>query len=198
MVDSDRIAAVQWGKLLVNLTNAPNALSGLTVQVMLLDRGWRRIMAAQMVEAMGILRAAGIAFDAPFPVSPRLVPHVLRLPTPLFRRVARAMLSVDAQARTSMALDLAQGRPTEVDALQGEIIRLAAAQGRDAPWAAPFGLSALIALHKAHRDRLVIAGPGIFEAAGIHPVVNVMLDPPAATRRPIGAGGAGEAAGHGL
>lgn len=43
------------------------------------------------------------------------------------------MLRIDPQARTSMAYDLMQGRPTEVDALQGEVVRLARAVGLPAP-----------------------------------------------------------------
>ena len=61
------------------------------------------------------------------------MPHVLRLPTPLFSRIAARMLTIDPTARTSMAYDLMAGRPTEIDSLQGEIIRLAEQQRRPAP-----------------------------------------------------------------
>ena len=135
MRDSPRIEAVQWGKLLMNLSNAPNALSGLTVHEMLMDRGWRRVIAAQMAEAVRLLRAAGQEIEPPTSVSVGLVPHILRLPTPLFRRVAASMLTIDPTARTSMAQDLAAGRLTEIDALQGEVIALAQRAGHDAPWA---------------------------------------------------------------
>ena len=40
---------------------------------------------------------------------------------------------MDDQARTSMAEDVARGRPTEIDALCGEVVRLAAAAGLTAP-----------------------------------------------------------------
>ena len=43
------------------------------------------------------------------------------------------MLRIDPQARSSMADDLALGRRTEVDALCGEVVRLARAHGRQAP-----------------------------------------------------------------
>jgi 2-dehydropantoate 2-reductase len=43
------------------------------------------------------------------------------------------MLRIDAKARTSMADDLARGRPTEVDALCGEVVRLARACDTRAP-----------------------------------------------------------------
>ncbi len=131
--ESEDIAAVQWGKLLLNLNNALNALSGLTLYEMLLDRSWRRLMADQMAEAMSVLQRAGIVFKAPAPVPTGLIPHILRLPTPVFRRVASRMLRVDPLAKTSMVYDLQAGRGTEIDALQGEIIRLASAQGTAAP-----------------------------------------------------------------
>ncbi|SLN50179.1 2-dehydropantoate 2-reductase [Pseudoruegeria aquimaris] len=133
VLESDRIAEVQWGKLLINLTNALNALSGLPLQKMLLDRRWRRLMADQMTEAMAALKAAGIAFRPQTPLPPALIPHLLRLPTPLFRRIAAQMLTIDPEARTSMAYDIEAGRPTEIDALQGEILRLGAQTGVATP-----------------------------------------------------------------
>jgi 2-dehydropantoate 2-reductase len=128
-----QIEAIQWGKFLLNLNNAPNALSGLTLHAQLLSRPWRRIMADQMTEALRVLRAHGCAIEATTPVPVALVPHVLRLPTPLFRRVAAKMLTVDPQARTSMAHDLAAGRLTEVDAFQGRIIEMGAKAGIATP-----------------------------------------------------------------
>ncbi|MEX0283754.1 MAG: 2-dehydropantoate 2-reductase [Paracoccaceae bacterium] len=122
--EADDMDAIQWGKLLININNALNALSGLTLQAQLLDRDWRRLMADQMAETLAVLRAAGIAEQSTAPVPSRMIPFILRLPTPLFRRVAAQMIAIDAEARTSMAYDLDAGRGTEIDALQGEIIRL--------------------------------------------------------------------------
>lgn len=121
------IRAVQWGKLLMNLNNAPNALSGLTIAAQLMDRDWRQLMADQMAEALAVLRASRREVRSTTPVPPGWVPHILRLPNGLFRRIAARMLTVDPTARTSMAYDLEAGRRTEIDALQGRII----AMGRD-------------------------------------------------------------------
>ncbi|MBE1284147.1 MAG: 2-dehydropantoate 2-reductase [Rhodobacteraceae bacterium] len=129
---SDRIEAVQWGKLLINLNNALNALSGLNLREQLLDRAWRQVMAAQMTEALSVFKAAGVAVNPPAPVPAGVLPWILRLPTPLFLRVASRMLSIDQHARSSMAYDLMQGRKTEVEELQGEILRLAETLGRSA------------------------------------------------------------------
>lgn len=58
---------------------------------------------------------------------------MLRLPDWLFRIVAARMLRIDAKARSSMADDLALGRRTEIDALSGEVVRLAQDQDLEAP-----------------------------------------------------------------
>jgi hypothetical protein len=47
---SPDIAGVQWGKLLVNLNNALNALSDLPLRQQLAQRAWRRLFADQMAE----------------------------------------------------------------------------------------------------------------------------------------------------
>ncbi len=52
---------VQWGKLLLNLNNAINALSGLPLRDQLSQRAWRAILAAQIAEALQMTKAAGIA-----------------------------------------------------------------------------------------------------------------------------------------
>lgn len=127
------IEARQWGKLVLNLNNAVNALSRLPLREMMLTRGWRRVMAAQMREALDVLQRAGVQARVPAPVPAGLIPHILQLPTPLFRRVAAAMLSVDGEARASMVSDLEAGRRTEIGQLQGEILALAEAQGRAVP-----------------------------------------------------------------
>ncbi len=127
------LRGVQWAKLLLNLNNPVNALSGLPLRAQLLDRGYRRVVAALQDEALAALDAAGITPARLTPLPPARVPAVLRLPTPIFRLVAARMLRIDEQARSSMADDLKRGRITEIDALCGEVARLAASTGRAAP-----------------------------------------------------------------
>jgi 2-dehydropantoate 2-reductase len=119
------IAAVQWGKLVINLNNAINALSGQPLAVQLADRNARRCAAACMREALAVLVAADIAVARvlvlPLPWIVRLLP----MPDWAFRLIAKRIVGVDPQARSSMAEDFAAGRPTEVDYLQGEIVQLA-------------------------------------------------------------------------
>ena len=127
------LRAVQWGKLLLNLNNPVNALSGQPLRAQLMDRGYRQCLAALQTEALDVLRGAGIAPAQVGALPPHRIPTLLRLPTPLFKLIAARMLRIDPKARSSMADDLAQGRVTEIDALCGEVVRLAESQGRSAP-----------------------------------------------------------------
>ncbi len=127
------LTPVQWGKLLLNLNNPVNALSGLPLRAQLLDAYHRRRFAALVSEALDVLATAGIHPTRLTPLPWPLLVRVLRCPTPLFRVIAARMLRIDPLARSSMADDLALGRPTEIQALCGEIVRLAWLQGRDAP-----------------------------------------------------------------
>ncbi|MDN3576159.1 2-dehydropantoate 2-reductase [Chitinimonas viridis] len=128
------MAAVQWGKLLLNLNNALNALAGVPLREQLQEHAWRRLLAGMMDEALHAMKRAGIRPAKVSRVPSWLIPHLLRLPTPLFRRVAASMLTIDPLARSSMWEDLQQRRITEVAYLQGAVVALATSQGIRAPW----------------------------------------------------------------
>jgi len=129
----DDLRPAQWSKLLVNLNNAISALSGAPTRELLLTRGYRRCIADVIAEAIAVLKAAGIRPARLRGAPVGLMPHVLRLPTPLARLVLGAQIKVGDDSRSSMWEDLTRRRATEVDYLNGEIVRLAEAQGRDAP-----------------------------------------------------------------
>jgi len=116
---------LQWSKLLLNLNNALNALAGVPLAKEFADRGWRRLLAAQMDEGLAVLKAAGIRPARFEGIHPRVVAKVLPLPDALFRILARGMLSIDPRARSSMWDDLEAGKPTEVDFIQGKVMTLA-------------------------------------------------------------------------
>jgi 2-dehydropantoate 2-reductase len=145
------LTRLQWGKLLLNLNNALNALSGLPLRAQLQDREWRRLLADETEEALAVARAAGID-PAPLPAPPRLIPLILRLPNSLFRVLAAQLLAVDPEARSSMWEDLVRRRRTEIDYLQGEIVALGARHGIETPLCA-----AIVALVKRADD--AAAGP---------------------------------------
>src|SRR5204862_7033605 len=110
-----------------------NALSNLPLKTQLSERDYRRCTALAQEEALAVLAAAGTALARLTVLPPTWIPRVLRLPDAIFTRLAGRMLAIDPQARSSMWEDLEAGRPTEVDYLNGEIVRLAARLGRAAP-----------------------------------------------------------------
>ena len=131
---------VLWGKLVLNLNNALNALCGLPLAQELADRALAT--PARRADRGGARRAEGRqASRRPASKACRrgAIPFILRLPDWLFRRVARRMLAIDPAARSSMWEDLALRRPTEIDYLQGAILALADKVGRGG------------AAHRAHR-----------------------------------------------
>jgi 2-dehydropantoate 2-reductase len=125
--------AIAWGKLLINLNNAVNALSGRTLLEQLRERDYRRVVAASIVEALDILAAAGIEPAKIGPIPPKLLPHAIAAPDLVFNNLFLRIQKIDARARSSMADDVRAGRRTEIDQLNGEVVRLAATVGRRAP-----------------------------------------------------------------
>ncbi|MFD0986675.1 2-dehydropantoate 2-reductase [Methyloligella solikamskensis] len=124
---------LQWTKLLLNLNNALNALAGVPLAQEFSDRGWRRLLAAQIKEGLATLKAAGIRPARFEGIHPRIVAGVLPLPDGLFRLLARGMLAIDPRARSSMWDDLEAGKPTEVDFIQGKVMSLAEETGTATP-----------------------------------------------------------------
>jgi 2-dehydropantoate 2-reductase len=124
---------IAWGKLLINLNNAVNALSGRPLLAEISERDYRRAFAAAMREGLAILKQAGIEPAKVGAVGPRLMPAVIGSPDWLFNRVFIKRWKIDAKARSSMSDDLAQGRKTEVDYINGELVALAERISADAP-----------------------------------------------------------------
>jgi 2-dehydropantoate 2-reductase len=154
---------IQWGKLLLNLNNPVNALSGMPLREELMQVGYRRCLAALQEEALQVLRAAAIEPAQLTAVTPQAFLRVLRLPTFLFRLVARQALKIDAKARSSMADDLSTGRLTEIAWLCGEVERLAQSVGLQAPLNAR-----MQALVEAWPQRGIPYSPGqLTEALGV-------------------------------
>jgi 2-dehydropantoate 2-reductase len=133
MRPTDNIAGVQWGKLLLNLNNALNALSNLPLREQLAQRAWRALFADQMAEGLAVMKAEGIKPVASTPIPPALTPYLLRLPDAVFQLLLGRTMKIDPEARSSMWEDLQRGRRTEVDYLQGVITQIAERRGLKVP-----------------------------------------------------------------
>lgn len=125
--------AVLWGKLLLNLNNAINALSNIPLKTELSQRAYRRCLSLAQREALGLYAQAGIKPMQLTALPPRWLARLLLVPDWLFQRLAQRMLAMDPMARSSMWEDLEAGRRTEVDWIQGEVVKLASELGSTAP-----------------------------------------------------------------
>jgi 2-dehydropantoate 2-reductase len=130
---TDNIDGVQWGKLLLNLNNALNALADLPLRRQLAQRPWRTLFADQVAEGLAAIRAEGIRPVSPTPIPLGWLPSLLRLPDPIFEALLGRTMKIDPEARSSMWEDLQRGRRTEIDYLQGVITGIAERRGLDAP-----------------------------------------------------------------
>lgn len=120
--------AAQRGKLLMNLTNAVNALSGKNLLPMFMEAEYRQVLAYSIEEAKAVFVASGLPPKAPKPsdaMALRLFVCLLRSPDCIFNATVGKKLRGRGDGNTSMAQDLAAHRvPTEIDFLNGEIVRL--------------------------------------------------------------------------
>jgi len=121
----DDLKPIQWSKLILNLNNSINALSGQPLKVQLSDRTYRKVLALSIKEALYILNSANVKTVKTGKVAVQLLPLILVLPNGLFKIVASSMIKIDSTARSSMYEDLMLNRNTEIDYLNGEIVRLA-------------------------------------------------------------------------
>ncbi len=119
--------ALLWAKLQLNLGNSVNALANIPVKAMLQQRQYRLVIAALMKELLAVTEALDIKLPKVTALPGTYLPFVLSLPNFLFNLVANKMLAIDPEVRTSMWWDLSQGKKTEIDYLNGAIVKAAEA-----------------------------------------------------------------------
>ena len=85
MRPSQNIAGVQWGKLLVNLNNALNALGDLPLRQQLAQRPWRMLFADPLAEGLAAIKAEGIKPVSSTPIPPSWTPPCCGCRTPSSR-----------------------------------------------------------------------------------------------------------------
>lgn len=117
--------ALLWAKLQLNLGNSVNALADIPVKAMLEQRAYRKVIALLMRELLLVADAQGIKLPKVTAISAHKIPMVLRLPNFMFSRVANKMLEIDPNVRSSMWWDVSQGKTTEIEHINGAIIKQA-------------------------------------------------------------------------
>jgi 2-dehydropantoate 2-reductase len=151
---SNDMTGVAWGKLLLNLNNAINTLSNLTLREEMDNQSYRKVLALSIDECLSVLRAANISPTAIGKAAPYKLSKLLRLPNFLYRPIMERILKIDAKARSSMWEDLQRGRPSEIDFINGAVVALG--QTIDQPTPVNSKITALIhhAFKAGHSPRL--------------------------------------------
>ncbi|MBC8071592.1 MAG: 2-dehydropantoate 2-reductase, partial [Deltaproteobacteria bacterium] len=129
----DDVDDVLAGKLLLNLNNGVCAVTGMTIAESLRSRVTRSCFAILMREGLTVMREAGLHPARVLALPPSWIARLLTLPDAIVLRVAKSLANVDPRAKSSTLQDLEAGKPTEIDELSGEIVRLAERAGVPAP-----------------------------------------------------------------
>lgn len=130
----DDILAIQWGKLLVNLNNALNTLTGRTLLNGFNQQDYRKALIAIVSEGLSIVRNSGVEPANFGKTSPDKFIKIMKLPNFIYKIIMNKIVKIDKYARSSMLDDLEMGRNSEVDYLQGAIVDLAKTMGQKAPY----------------------------------------------------------------
>lgn len=131
----DSLEGAQWTKLLVNHVNALPAITGLSVQETVADPALLRVLAGSLRETVGIANRLGIRFTGlqgiPGWILPWLGRGPLALTAALPKLLARRMGDVPNPGSTLQSLR--RGQLTEIDFLNGAVVRVADEHGLPAP-----------------------------------------------------------------
>ena len=125
----------QWTKLVVNMLNAVPAIVGRSVQEVLGDRRLRRVVAASMRETVRVGIARGIRFGSLQGLSNARLRLFARMPVAI-GQVLPWMMGVrmgNVPNLGSTQQSVRRGQPTEVDHLNGAVVREAILAELDAP-----------------------------------------------------------------
>lgn len=133
VAEESNMTGLQWAKLQLNLGNSVNALADIPVKAMLMQRNYRLVIASLMDELLNVAQSQHIQLPKVASVKGHWIPYVLRLPDILFKLLANKMLAIDPTVRTSMWWDIKNGKPTEIQYLNGAVERAGQALGIACP-----------------------------------------------------------------
>lgn len=146
----DGFRGAQWTKLVVNMLNAVPAIVGRSVQEVLHDRRLRRVVAASMRETVRVGIAHGVRFGSLQGLGNARLRLFARMPVAV-GQVLPWLMGVRMGRVPNLGStqqSVRRGQPTEVDHLNGAVVREAAAAGLAAPVNA--ALTALV--HEVERS----------------------------------------------
>ncbi len=121
---AEDMAPIIYGKLLLNLNNALNAITDVPIKQQLSQKQTRKLLSLAMKEWLSVCQKACLPLAQFTKVKPQWLPLILSLPDSLFTLLAKQMLDIDPQARSSMWEDIQANRKTEIDYLNQAVVKL--------------------------------------------------------------------------
>jgi 2-dehydropantoate 2-reductase len=113
---ADDIDKTLWSKLIINCAfNALSAVAGISYGPMLEVEGTRDVVTRAVQEAASVARASGVS------ISDDIIEQILKIPANMPNQMS------------STAQDLARGKPSEIDFLNGYVVRKGAELGIPTP-----------------------------------------------------------------
>ena len=145
---SDDIQGAHWTKLLVNnLANGLEAMAGIPVRECLQQAGLKRIGLLTLREGHKVIEKAGFKLARLPGVPPLALQTLIRAPIPMVEWVLSwAMGSLKTLSSTLQSLR--RGVPTEIDYLNGEIVRL----GQQTGVATPYNSKVVEIVHEVEKS----------------------------------------------
>lgn len=149
---TDNVRGARWTKLVVNLNNVLPALTNASFREVYASPFLRRLAVGLMREGVAVAERAGVRFE-PLPGTPvPLVRLVRYLPAALAGAVAArkaARLETHWPLKGSTWQSVARMRPTEIDYLNGEIVRA----GRSAGVPTPLNAAVVALMRQVEEER---------------------------------------------
>ncbi|HMD90759.1 MAG TPA: 2-dehydropantoate 2-reductase [Anaerolineaceae bacterium] len=147
---SSNILGAHWLKLIVNLNNALPAITNWTVPQVMADPFLRQLSIRVMREGLQVVNRAGIRLESLADVSVSSIQMIAKLPIPLaslFLASNTRRLKNEWPLLGSTLQSLRRGRPTEIDYLNGEIVRV----GRQHNTPTPLNAAIVDMVHQVER-----------------------------------------------
>ncbi|TFD23653.1 ketopantoate reductase family protein [Cryobacterium sp. TMS1-13-1] len=132
---AEDFVGAQWTKLVVNMLNALPAITGLSVQAVIADAPLRRILTESMQETVQVGMARHVTFGSLQGMSDRSLRVFARLPVALGQTLPLRMgAKMGPVANLGSTLQsIKRAHLTEIDHLNGAVVRQAELAGRPAP-----------------------------------------------------------------
>lgn len=130
---TEKIQGYIYSKLIVNLQIAVTSLTGHTITESITDKSSREILVATMNEGIEILEKSGIKLETLPEINPIKIMQRMEKLNSFFIKIGSKFMGIKENARNSMWQSLSRRKPTEIDYINGEIIRIAKANGLSAP-----------------------------------------------------------------